>query len=296
MRGTLHLVASEDVRWLLTLLGPLIDARDERRRMQFGLDAAVCEQGLALLRKALAGGPLTRHELRDRLRARGPRLAATGQATIHLLAHAAHRGLICNGPPQGRSDTFVLLDDWAPHAAEPRGDEALTELARRYLAAYGPATVEDFGTWSGLSMGAARAGMTAIASELTELTAGSVALQSLRGAASAGKAASGRPDEEVRLLPGWDTYTLGYRSRDWMLAGEHAHRFQREGVLSPTICVDGRLVGVWRIDNARREVAIEIEPFDSPTSALSVGVDEEVSAIGRFRGRPVRWSFAGLVG
>src|SRR5438552_2530682 len=94
MRGTLHLVAGEDVRWMLGLLGPFIDRRDETRRRQLGLDAALCKRGVAAMRKLLSGGPMTRPQLREQLRARGLPIAATGQAMIHLVAHAAHVGAV----------------------------------------------------------------------------------------------------------------------------------------------------------------------------------------------------------
>jgi hypothetical protein len=296
MRGTLHLVASEDVRWLVALLGSLIDAREERRRAQLDLDAALCARGVAAMRRALAGGPMTRHQLRERLIARGLPIAATGQAMIHLIAHAAHRAVICYGPPHGRTDTYVLMDDWVPQAAVPRGDAALAELARRYLAGYGPAGVQDLASWSGVSMGWARAGMAAIESELSEVGGSSGTLWTLRRLQSTGGPPPRRRRAEVRLLPSWDTYTLGYRSRDSMLDPQFSSRFQGGGILYPSLCVDGQLEGIWRLDARRRELAVEIQPFESVQASLAGGIDQEVAAIGRFLGRPARWGFAPLVG
>jgi hypothetical protein len=295
MRGTLHLVAAEDVRWLLGLLGPLIDARDERRRRQLGLDAASCERGVVALRDALADGPMTRQQLRERLGAGGLRLAAQGQATIHLIAHAAHRGVVCYGPPRGRTDTFVLLDDWVPHSEDPRGGSAAAELARRYFAAYGPAGVQDLAAWSGLPVGRVRDGMAAIGAELSEVAGSAGSLWALR-AAPAGRSSRRRGRPVVRLLPSWDTYTLGYRSRDSMVAAEFSSRFQSGGILYPSLCVDGRLEGLWRLDARRRELLVHVEPFESLDAGLHRGIDEEVAAIGKFLGRPARWAFAPLVG
>jgi len=119
MRGTLHLVAAEDVRWLLKILGSHIDRRDALRRAQVGLDDALCERGIAALRTELAGGPKTGRDLRARLRSRGVAIGTDVQAMIHLLAHAAHRGVICKGPPAGRTDTYVLFEDWVPRMRVP---------------------------------------------------------------------------------------------------------------------------------------------------------------------------------
>src|SRR2546428_825039 len=81
----------------------------------------------------LSGGPMTRPLLREQLRARGLPIAASGQAMIHLVAHAAHIGAVCYGPPQGRQSTIVLFEDWVPAADGPRGEAALAEVARRYM-------------------------------------------------------------------------------------------------------------------------------------------------------------------
>ena len=290
MRGTLHLVACEDVRWMLRLLGPLIDARDETRRGQLGLDAALCKRGVAAMRKLLSGGPMTRPQLREQLRARGLPIAATGQAMIHLVAHAAHLGVVCYGPPQGRQSTLVLFDDWVPQAGGPRGSAALAELATRYMVGYGPATVKDFAAWSSLPAAQARAGMAAIGAELDEVPSPWGALWTL-GAKPAGETGSGeRSSPTVRLLPSWDTYTLGYQRRDSMLEPRHANRFQAGGLFYPSVCVDGRLHGVWRIDNARHELVIEISPFDATPAATRKSLNAEVAAIGLFLGRPARWT------
>src|SRR5207247_632445 len=82
-----------------------------------------------------------------------------GQAAAHLVAFAALRGLVCRGPDRaGDEPTYVLLDDWV--GAQPRRepDAALAELAHRYVAGHGPATVADLAAWSGAGMRLARRG------------------------------------------------------------------------------------------------------------------------------------------
>jgi len=116
MRGTLHMVARRDVRWMNSLFGPVFAAKGRRRRAQLGLDDALCERALTALAVILAGSaPLTRAELVSRLAAEGIRIDPRTQQPPHLLGYAAHRGLICRGPDRPREEpTYVLLDDWAP--------------------------------------------------------------------------------------------------------------------------------------------------------------------------------------
>ncbi len=168
MRGTLHLCAADDLRWLLDILGPNANRLGERRRVEVGLDQATCRRGIDVLRKALADGPMARRQIRDRLITSNVLREPVGQSLIHLLFHAATTGVICCGPRVGRDDSFVLLDDWVPQSDGPRGDAAMAELARRYLRAYGPATAADFAAWSGLPVGAARAGWAAVADQIVD--------------------------------------------------------------------------------------------------------------------------------
>src|SRR5579859_6577716 len=152
MRGTLHLITTEDLPWLLPLLGPIFAAGDRRRRLQLGLDDTTSARGVQVIRDALAArGPQTRAELLKALSAQG--INAEGQGVIHLIGLAALQGLVCLGPDRGSKPTYVLLADWVDGLALDSSrsrEEACSELARRYLATYNPALPEDYATWSGL--------------------------------------------------------------------------------------------------------------------------------------------------
>jgi hypothetical protein len=172
MRGTLHMVAAEDAGWLVGLLGRRFLAAGRRRRLQLGLDDRLCGRALEALPAVLADGPLSRAELVRALAAKGVKVNPDGQAPAHLVGYAALSGLICRGPDlDGDEASYVLLEDWAgrggpggsrrggPPVNRGRtleGDDALAELARRYLAGHGPAAPEDLAAWSGLAIGRAK--------------------------------------------------------------------------------------------------------------------------------------------
>ncbi|MBV8195752.1 MAG: winged helix DNA-binding domain-containing protein, partial [Candidatus Dormibacteraeota bacterium] len=166
MRGTLHLVAADDARWLLTVLGPLNARRDTTRRARLGLDDASCDRMISAIRTALSDGPLTRLQLREHLEGKGMTVRQ-GQAMSHLRGLAASRGVLTLTEQRGRFNTFSLLDDVVPSERRRLSVErAEAELARRYLVAYAPATVRDFAVWSGVPMALARRAMSAIASDV----------------------------------------------------------------------------------------------------------------------------------
>lgn len=289
MRGTLHLVATEDLAWLLPLLGPIFIAASARRRSALGLDDDLCASGIRAIRDILAAqGPLTRAELVDRLAARGIHLV--GQARPHLISRAALEGVICFGPDRGAEPTYVLLDDWVNHGRAVSRDAARAALTRRYLAAYGPARVEDLAAWSGMALREARRGWECIADELIEVTTDENTAWMLKE--RAGALWAGWLDElplvyppVVRLLPRYDTYLLGYRHRDAIVAPQFAKRINAGGgILHPTLLVDGCAVGTWSGTRRRDGFDVAVKPFEGLAPAALPGLEAEVADVGRFLG------------
>jgi Winged helix DNA-binding domain len=284
MRGTLHMLPTEDVGWLVALLGPVFAAVGRRRRLQLGLDDETCERGLRAIAEVLAGGrPLSRAELVARLAGRGVALDPRSQAPAHLVAYAANRGLVCRGPDlDGDEPSYVLLADWAGEQRRLEPDAALAELARRYLAGHGPAGPHDLAAWSGLPVPRARHAFELVAGELDEVRAGGQRLWTL-GAAATDPAGVERPN--VRLLGQFDAYLLGYRGRELVLDPRFARRIQAGGgMVQPALLVDGRVLGTWRQQRRRDRLAVEVEPFEPLDRALLPAVGAEAADLGRFLG------------
>jgi hypothetical protein len=294
MRGTLHLCAADDLRWMLDVLGPNSNRLGASRRVGLGLDDATCQRGVAVLRKALAHGPVARRQLRQSLLGSRVISEPVGQVLIHLLFHAATLGVICSGPRIGRDDSFVLLDDWVPASDGPRREAALVELARRYLAAYGPASVADFAAWSGLPSGLAKAGMAGIGAGMVAFPGQIPGLWTLGPVALDER--SSRP--VVRLLGHFDTFLLGYRRREHVgdAAAEAWIHQGGGGWIRPVICVDGWIVGGWRLDSRGSGFEITVIPFVPISGRVEAGIEREVVLISRFLQRPVRWTSEPLVG
>ena len=293
MRGTLHLCAADDVRWLMDVFGPALLQFGATRRRNLGLDDATCERGVQVLRTALADGPMARRQIRERMVSAGVLEEPVGQSLVHLLYHAAALGVVCSGPRMGRDDSFVLLDDWVPRSAGPTGEAALAELARRYFAAYGPAGAADFAAWSVLRQPVIRAAMAAIGSELVEFPGSIRGLYTLGAAAGVGDIA--RPN--VRLLGHFDTFLLGYRRREH-LGDADAEAWIHDGGggwIRPVICVDGWIAGGWRMDQVKGGLDIKVMPFVRISPRADPAIGREVAAISRFLDRPARWSRGPLV-
>jgi winged helix DNA-binding protein len=245
-RGTLHLVRAEDYAWLQALTTPPLRTSATRRLAQEEVSADVAERALKTIGRALTKeGPLTRLQLRERLKAAGA--PTHGQTVLHLLFLSGVRGVTVRGPMVGKEHAYVLAEDWLGRQPEVDRDAALAELARRYLVGHAPADDRDLARWAGLPLRDARAGLESIASELVERDDGLVHL------------AARPPEAEVpapRLLGAFDPVLLGWRSREEIL-GPHTQLVTTNGIFRPFAMVDGRAVGTWRLNRGK----VSIEPF-----------------------------------
>lgn len=292
MRGTLHLLATEDLAWLLPLVGPAAIAASRSRYLQLGLDEEASARSLRAVRQALAEqGPLTRSELASQLQARGIR--AEGQVLPHLLRRAALEGLICQGPNRNGQPAYALLQDWARLDPAPSPEAAQGELARRYLAAYGPAAPEDLAYWSGLPLRAARRAWEQISARLIEVElTGRPAWMLAESREAIEQAPASHPS--VRLLPRFDIYLLGYASRALALDPRHARLIHPGGgLLRAALLVDGRVVGRWNGTRRGRRYELQIEPFAPLPAELSPALEAEAADLGRFLELEVAWQAPG---
>ena len=258
MRGTLHFVPPEDVRWRLKLSASRILARDGRRLEQLALDEAIMERCKELFYESLKGNRrLTRPEMMQLLEEAG--ISTQNQRSYHILWYLSQSGLICPGPMRDKQQTFVLLDEWVPYSRELSREESLAELARRYFASHGPATVHDLAWWAGLTVTEARSGLEAAKSELVSEKVDGQEYWTTDDAPGH----TARDASRIHLLPAFDEYLLGYKDRSAVLAADHALNVVpgKNGVFFPTIVVDGRVVGTWKRKLKKNSVDITLSPF-----------------------------------
>jgi len=255
MRGTLHFVAANDVRWMLQLLTPRILAGTARRIHALELDAAVFARCREVFLRTLQGGAcVTREAMLEQLEQDG--ISTAGGRGYHILFRLAQEGLICFGPRSGKAHTFVLLDEWIPRSRTLDRDAALAELARRYFTSHGPATLQDFVWWSGLTAADARAGIA-----LAKLDATPIAGTPHWGPESTAPAAPS--SSPAQLLPSFDEYLLGYKDRAAVLDAAHGSKVNpgNNGVFMHTVLMRGRVCATWKQVLRKNAVTITVHPF-----------------------------------
>lgn len=284
MRGTLHFVAAQDVRWLLQLLTPRQIQQAAGRYRQLELDDAVFAQSQAIMVNALHGGnELTRDELMQALERAG--VATTGQRGYHLLGRAAQDGLICFGARSGKQQTFVLLDEWLAPTPPLRRDEALAELARRYFTSHGPATLPDLVRWAGITVKEAKQGVAAAGAALVQETvAGQIYWLPHPMPVVA------TPALPVYLLPGFDEFVLGYGERSAVLDPAFADRIcpGGNGIFNATVVIDGKLAGTWKRTLKKSGVMVEWTPFQPFTPLQTAALTVAAQRYSKFLNLPLR--------
>ena len=181
-----------------------------------------------------------------------------------MLKPAAFKGLLCFGPPRGRNVTFVSPPSWLGTHEKVDTETAIDRLVRAFLDTYGPADAADFSRWFDLNLLLARKAFQRV---------GPLPGGELTGESS------------VLLLPAFDPYVVGsLRQLDEIVAGPNRARVSRpQGWISPTLVVDGRILGVWAGERTGGTLTIEVEPFGKlsrPVRAAIGGAAERVAGAG----------------
>jgi hypothetical protein len=257
LRGTLHFVPAEDVKWMLQLSAPRLASQTKRRMAELGLDDQTLERCREIIVDALKGGKqMDRSVLLQLIEEEG--IHTGNQRGYHMLWNSAYQGLICFGPMNGKQQTIVLLEEWVPDSRELSYEGALQEIASRYFSARGWAAVQDFAWWAGITLTDARRGLESVKNELlSEDIEGSEYWMSTDRLTPADEASG------VYLLPGFDEYILGYKDRSAVLEPETAPMIVpgNNGVFLPMIVVGGQVVGTWKRTIKKKGTEIIIHPF-----------------------------------
>jgi len=288
LRPTWHFVAAADIGWMLALSAPRVHAANAYWYRWLEVDDAVTRRSRTVLTKALRDGKqFTRAELgqvltRARIQITSPQRLAC------IVMRAELDGVICSGARRGKQFTYALLEERVARPPALQREAALFELARRYFTTRGPATVDDFAWWSGLTKADAKRGVEAAATHLEH--------ESIEGrsywfpAAERPVRISGSP---AHLLPNYDEYFIGLKDRSAFGA-----RLESSGVTPRTsalsghaLVVNGQIVGGWRRTLVGRTLLIEPKLLIRLSEAERRAVGVAARRFGRFLALPVeiRW-------
>jgi hypothetical protein len=271
LRPTWHFVAAEDLGWITAVTAPRVQQLNGTMYRQLGLDQDRLDRTATTIIEALAGG---RYRTRAEL---GRLVGASGTELAYLVMNAEVEGLIASGPMRGAQHTYAVLGERV--TTPSTGDAA--ELAYRFYAGHGPASVRDLARWSSLTL--------AQATEATETAAPRLRAYAVAGETLwAGLAAAdpGEPGYGALLLPLYDELTLTYPQLNFPLAAGHPHP-RGDDLFVGSVIIGQANAGTWRRTARPRSVLVEI--------ALAAGLDHQAedqaadaaAELARFLGKPL---------
>ncbi len=287
-RHTLHLYPSRE--WPL-VFGALAQRETwfQRQLVQRGADPAVHRRIVRRIEKKLRErGTMTR----DDVRAFDPSLDAEYVSSWGgVFSELCRRGQACHAEPEGGDGRFAHRAHWLPDLAwdPPDAEHANVELARRYLAAYGPASVRDFGYWRGARVGDAARWFAALETEQVIDPSSSDArfvlsedVEFLRDQPPA------RADWPVRLLSRFEPMLLAHRDKTWIVDAKHYPRVWRPaGHIEGIALVAGRAAATWRYARNDRGVDVAIAPFGRLSAAVTRVLATRATGVAEYFGRPL---------
>jgi len=289
LRPTWHFVSPDDIRWMLKLTAPRVHAVNAYMYSQSGLDKATFKKSNTTLEKALRGGKqLTRTELASALDKAG--ISADGFRLGYLMMYAELEGIICSGSRRGKQFTYALLEERVPQVKAISRDEALAELVKRYFKTRGPATLQDFTWWSGLTMADTKNGIAMVKSQFVNET--------INGQTywfSESKPPAKTKSPTAYLLPNYDEYFIGFKDRSAIgdVAKQAGVKGDDPALIAHIIILDGQIVGGWRRTLEKNAVTVELILITDLTNAEKQAIAEAAETFSKFLGLPVSLTYKG---
>lgn len=267
LRPTWHFVAPEDIRWLLQLSAPAIHALSAYYYRRMELDKKLFAKSIKVLEKQLQGGrQATRNTIKQYWEEAG--IKTDDLRMVLLLMYAELEGVLCSGGREGKQFTYTLLEERVRAAKAVNREEALHKLATLYFTTRGPATVQDFSWWSGLSITDAKAGVETLGKAFEKETFEKkgyiikpIETPELRGAF---------------LMPAYDEYAVSYKDRSALFSKDANSTKMNSAVLGPTIIVKGKAIGSWKKQETKTGIEVSVKYFTPPTKAAEQEVKKSI--------------------
>jgi hypothetical protein len=288
LRQTWHFIAREDIRWMLALSGPRVNAISAHYYRKMELDDRTFRRSRDVFERVLRDGRyLTRPELGVALGRAG--ITASGTRLAFLTMRAELDAVICSGPRRGKQLTYALLEERVPPARAIDRDAALADLARRYFTSHGPATLKDYVWWSGLTARDAKAGIDLAGSSLVRDE-----VDDFTYWCADRRTPKASPSAVAHLLPNYDEYLIAHKDRHLVVSrgsGDGVTRIKDPFVHH--VVMNGRLAGSWTRTTKDGSVHVSCAMYGRPTAETAGAIDTAVARLGRFMECPATSSWAG---
>lgn len=282
MRPTWHIVAAEDLRWMVELSAKRIRSGMASWGKGFELSEELYNKTNDLIIKILEGNKsLAKKEIGEEFaKLTNGKIPADDRRLSLFLSRAETEAIVCSGVDSGRYQTYALVDERVAPTPPLHKDEALAKLALNYFRSHSPATLEDFIWWSGLSITESKHAIHLIHDKLISEKFISDKLYIHETYTNIDI-----PQDIVHLMPSYDEYLISYKSRTHCLPLHHYPKaFTNFGIFYPVILSEGMIIGNWNKKATKGKINIETSYFEKKIKAKKAQINQAVKNYQLFYG------------
>lgn len=272
LRGTMHLMRTEDAALIWSALskewftrwGTYLNQHVTEYQKQFISEAVLC---------SLSNSPKTREQLKNELK----NSLNVEHSTIDyllspwggILKDLSYKRLVIQGELINNEVVFHLTNSWfhnQPDVFEVYDqEEALGIILLRYFNAYGPAKIEDFAYWSGITVNKAKKIVNHVSSEL-------ICIGDLYDNKNIGLVENTLPEEIVNLLPKFDSFLLGHKEKFYLDQAHYKKVFSGAGNINAPVILNGRVIGTWSMKRKK----ISLNMFETVDEQVQLEINREI--------------------
>ena len=270
LRPTWHFIAPENIRWMLSISAPRVHQANGLYYRKYNIDGKLIKRTVKIFEKVLQEKHyLTREEINSVFEKE--KIKADRLMLAYIFMHAELEQVICSGPRKGKQFTYALMDERVTVQVKPLSqEEAIGKVAKIYFASRGPATLQDFTWWSGLTVKDARRGIEMLGKnfEKTIVEKQEFFFQPMT-----------LPDltkkQTTFLVPDYDEYGISYKNR-----AMYHHPVWSKKEKKPAaeyyhaIAVKGYFGGTWSKKTVKNKIVAEVEPYNSISASHKKQVDK----------------------
>ena len=276
LRPTWHFVSSKDLHAFLSFSAPRIKLIAASRHKQLEINDALLKKSHSIIIKTISvNGYATRENIVEAFKIEN--IALNNNRTAHILMLAELDGIICGGRIVNKKHSYVLINNHIPDPGKINKTVAMAKLAVQYFRSHGPATIEDFTWWSGLSIKEVKNTMETIKDKIERLEVNNHIYWMCP------EHEFGGYDNPYLIIPAYDEYLISYKDRSAVIdTGKLKSAVSSNGIFRPVILKNGIVKGIWKRMIEKHTISIEINMFEKYFKEDRRNIEEKIFEYSRF--------------
>jgi hypothetical protein len=283
LRPTWHFVTADDIQWILELTSKQVHTFNAYMYHKLELNAETFTMCNDIIIKKLQGGKhLTRNEINEYFKME--HITAQGHRLSYIMMQAELEQIICSGARKGNQFTYALFDERVKRREAIEYDAALEKLALRYFISRGPATINDFSTWSGLRLTECKKGIDIIRDKMEVLI-----IEDTKYYTSRDTIFNGEMEPSLYLIPIYDEYIMGYKDRSAILAYKESLKNTSLFKYDCMIVFNGQIIGTWKRTKKANFIELEYDFFTDINDIQKSLFEKAIKEMTQFYGLEIKY-------